>query len=64
VYAGKVAGDLAAVAAGTATLPRGPLYYAMVGAGLASTVAVTIFATQLVRRAIDAEMRGTTAPSR
>jgi uncharacterized membrane protein YdjX (TVP38/TMEM64 family) len=55
VYSGKVAGDLATLAAGAGS-PRGPLYYALIGLGFASTVAVTIVVTRLARRAINQEL--------
>ncbi len=51
VYSGKVAGDLAAVAADQ--LPaRGIGYYLVLGAGLAATLVVTILITRLARRAL------------
>jgi uncharacterized membrane protein YdjX (TVP38/TMEM64 family) len=55
VYSGKVAGDLATLAAGAAP-PRGPAYYALIVLGFASTVAVTVIATRLARRAINHEL--------
>jgi len=51
VYTGKVAGDLAALAAGAET-PRGPGYYAVLAAGLAATIAVTVIITRIARRAL------------
>ncbi|HET7321726.1 MAG TPA: TVP38/TMEM64 family protein, partial [Longimicrobiaceae bacterium] len=54
VYAGRVAGDAAALAAG-ARVPHGPGYYALLVAGLAATALVTWFITRLARRAL-AEM--------
>jgi uncharacterized membrane protein YdjX (TVP38/TMEM64 family) len=51
VYSGKVAGDLVTLASGAAA-PRGGAYYAMLGLGLAATVAVTVYVTRLARRAI------------
>ncbi|MEW6320234.1 MAG: TVP38/TMEM64 family protein [Acidobacteriota bacterium] len=51
VYAGKVAGDLAAVASGVAA-PRDAAYYAVLGLGLAATIAVTVVLTRLARRAM------------
>ena len=64
VYAGKVAGDIATLASGSAQ-PRGALYYALIGLGLASTVAVTVFVTRIARQAIEHELAvsGATAPS-
>ncbi len=52
VYSGKVAGDLASLASGTAA-PRGAAYYSMLALGLAATVAVTIVITRIARKAID-----------
>lgn len=51
VYTGKVAGDVAALAAGAAP-PRGPGYYAVLAVGLVATLAVTIMVTRLARRAL------------
>ena len=64
VYAGKVAGDIATLASGTAQ-PRGPLYYALIGLGLVSSVAVTVFVTRIARQAIEHELAVSpaTAPS-
>jgi len=64
VYAGKVAGDIATLASGSAQ-PRGALYYALIGLGLVSTVAVTVFVTRIARQAIEHELAvsGATAPS-
>lgn len=50
VYAGKVAGDLATLAAGAAT-PRGPMYYVLLTVGLAATVAATFLITRAAARA-------------
>jgi uncharacterized membrane protein YdjX (TVP38/TMEM64 family) len=55
VYTGKVAGDLATLASGTAQ-PRGTLYYATIGLGFVSTVAVTIYVTRIARQAIEHEI--------
>lgn len=52
VYYGKLAGDLAALAGGAAP-PRGPEYYAVLGLGLAATIAVTTIVTRTARRALD-----------
>jgi uncharacterized membrane protein YdjX (TVP38/TMEM64 family) len=52
VYAGKVAGDLATVIAGVAT-PHGPVYYALLTAGLAATVLAAVLITRAAARAID-----------
>jgi uncharacterized membrane protein YdjX (TVP38/TMEM64 family) len=64
VYTGKVAGDLATLASGTAQ-PRGPLYYATIGLGFVSTVAVTIFVTRIAKQAIEHEIADSraTAPA-
>jgi len=50
VYAGKVAGDLATLAAGAAT-PRGPMYYVLLTVGLVATVVATILITRAAARA-------------
>lgn len=55
VYSGKIAGDLASLASGQAQ-PRGAMYWAMVGLGFVSTVAVTIMVTRMARQAIEHEM--------
>ena len=55
VYAGKIAGDLATLASGGGQ-PRGPLYYALIGLGFASTVAVTIYVMRIAKRAIEHEI--------
>lgn len=51
VYTGKVAGDLAAIAGGAAPA-RGVGYYAVLGLGLAATLAVTILVTRAAKRAL------------
>jgi uncharacterized membrane protein YdjX (TVP38/TMEM64 family) len=51
VYSGKVAGDVA-TAAGGAAVERGAGYYAVLGLGLAATVAVTVVVTRLARHAL------------
>jgi uncharacterized membrane protein YdjX (TVP38/TMEM64 family) len=53
VYAGKVAGDLTALAAGTAT-PKGTAYYAMLTFGIVATVAATVLVTRAAKRALRA----------
>ena len=55
-YSGKVAGDLASLASGTAA-PQGAAHYTMLGLGLASTIAVTIVITRMARKAIDEAVR-------
>lgn len=52
VYSGKVAGDLASLASGTQQ-GVGPGYYTVLALGLVATVLVTIYITQLARKAID-----------
>lgn len=51
VYAGKVAGDVAALAGGAAP-GRGAAYYVVLAAGLAATVLVTLLVTRTARRAL------------
>ena len=50
-YSGFVAGDIVRLA-GNAGPERGPGYYAVVGLGLAATIAVTTIVTRTARRAI------------
>jgi uncharacterized membrane protein YdjX (TVP38/TMEM64 family) len=51
VYTGKVAGDLASVAAGIAPA-RGAAWYATLALGLAATVAVTVLVARVARAAL------------
>jgi uncharacterized membrane protein YdjX (TVP38/TMEM64 family) len=51
VYAGKVAGDLAALAAGAA-VPRGTAYYVLLTFGLAATILATALVTRAAKRAL------------
>jgi uncharacterized membrane protein YdjX (TVP38/TMEM64 family) len=51
VYYGKVAGDVAKLAAGVAP-PRGPEYYILLGVGLVATVVATTAVTRAARRAM------------
>jgi len=51
VYYGKVAGDVAALAAGSAT-GRGAGHYTVLALGLAATIAVTTLVTRIARRAL------------
>ena len=51
VYTGKVAGDVAAVAAGAAP-PRGAAHWLVLGVGLVATALVTVRVTRLARRAL------------
>lgn len=54
VYSGRVAGSLAAVAAG-ADVPRGAGYYSLLALGLIATAVVTVWITGIAKRAIRAE---------
>ncbi len=51
VYSGKVIGDVAMIAGGAA-MPKGAAYYAVVAAGLLSTLAVTAMLTRIASRAL------------
>ena len=51
-YYGKVIGDAAAIASGTAP-PRGPEYYALLAMGLAATLAVTVVITRAAKRGLE-----------
>jgi uncharacterized membrane protein YdjX (TVP38/TMEM64 family) len=51
VYSGKTVGDVAALAGG-ATPERGGSYFALLGAGLLATAAVTVLVTRIARRAL------------
>jgi uncharacterized membrane protein YdjX (TVP38/TMEM64 family) len=51
VYYGKVAGDVAKLAAGVAP-PRGPEYYILLALGLVATVAATTVVTRAARKAM------------
>jgi uncharacterized membrane protein YdjX (TVP38/TMEM64 family) len=55
VYSGKIAGDLASLAAGAAA-PKGTAYYVLIGLGFASTLAVTLVVTRIARQAIAQEV--------
>lgn len=52
VYAGKVAGDLTALATGAGT-PKGTTYYVLLTLGLVATVAATILVTRAAKRALE-----------
>ena len=52
VYYGKVAGDVALLAAGVAP-SRGPEYYTLLAVGLIATVAATTLITRSARKAVD-----------
>lgn len=62
VYYGKVAGDVARLAAG-AGVERGAGYYAVLGLGLAATVVVTTVVTRLARRALQEATDGAYDPA-
>ena len=51
VYAGKVAGDLAALASGAAS-PRGTAYYVLLTSGLVATILATVLVTRAAKRAL------------
>jgi uncharacterized membrane protein YdjX (TVP38/TMEM64 family) len=57
VYYGRLAGDVASVLGG-AGVERGVGYYALLGAGLVATIAVTLYVTRLARRALAEETGG------
>lgn len=57
VYYGKVVGDVALLAGGSA-VQRGPAYYAVLGLGLAATIVVTTVVTRTARRALQEETGG------
>ena len=63
VYYGKVAGDVALLAAGVAP-PRGPEYYVLLVVGLISTVAATTMITRVARKAIAETSTAASEPSR
>jgi hypothetical protein len=50
-YYGKVIGDVAAIATGTA-VPRGPAYYVALGLGLVATIALTVVITRAAKKAL------------
>lgn len=54
VYYGKVAGDVAAIAAG-APVARGTWYWLLLGLGLGATLAVSLYVARLARRALQRE---------
>lgn len=51
VYAGKIVGDVASVAGGAA-VPRGPLWYALIGFGLVGTIVATVMIARVARNAV------------
>jgi uncharacterized membrane protein YdjX (TVP38/TMEM64 family) len=52
VYAGKVAGDLTALATGKAS-PKGASYYVLLALGLIATVVATLLITRAARRSLE-----------
>ncbi len=63
VYAGKLLGDVAALAGGAAP-PKGVAYYAVLGLGLAATIVVTTIVTRTARRALKEATDGAERPAR
>ena len=57
VYSGKVAGELATLAAGQGPA-RGPGYYLVLGLGLAATIGVTAIVTRIARQALGRSTEG------
>src|SRR4029453_18151639 len=55
VYAGQVAGDLAALFSGEAR-PRGTAYYAMLILGLATTIIASVLVARTAARSVRREM--------
>jgi len=56
VYAGKVAGDLAALFAGDSR-PKGPAYYAMLTFGLVTTIVASILVARTAARSVAAKTK-------
>lgn len=52
VYLGSLAGDIATIAADAAPAPRGAGYWALLGVGLAATIAVTTTITRIASKAL------------
>ena len=52
VYYGKLAGDVATLASGTA-VEKGAGYYGVLALGLVATIVVTTLVTRTARRALD-----------
>jgi uncharacterized membrane protein YdjX (TVP38/TMEM64 family) len=52
VYYGRVAGEVATLAGGSAAAPRGAGYWVVLGLGLLATLAVTTVVTRAARRAL------------
>ena len=61
IYYGKLAGDVARLAGGTA-VGRGAEYYAVLGLGLVATVVVTTIVTRTARRALEEATGGLDSP--
>lgn len=57
VYSGRIAGDVAAVAAGVEA-PRPPAYWFVLALGLVATIAVTLLVTRLARRELHQRIGG------
>jgi len=57
VYYGKVAGDVAELAAGVAP-PRGPEYYVLLVLGLIATIIATSLVTRAAKKAMASQARG------
>ena len=55
VYAGKVAGDLTALATGAAR-PRGTAYYVLLSLGLVATIVATVLVTRAAKRVLAEEL--------
>ena len=53
VYIGSLLGDLAALVSGATTRSRTPAEVILLGVGLGATVIVTLYITQLARKALD-----------
>lgn len=53
-YYGKLAGDIASIAAG-APVARGPGYWAVVATGLIATLVLSLYIARMARRALDRE---------
>jgi len=56
VYAGKVAGDLAALFSGDAR-PQGAAYYAMLSLGLVTTIVASVLVARTAARSVQREMK-------
>jgi uncharacterized membrane protein YdjX (TVP38/TMEM64 family) len=63
VYYGKLAGEVAALAGGAPPAAKGPGHYAVLGLGLAATIAVTTIVTRIARRALNEATAGAEDPA-